>query len=260
MTDSVVQLFTIPVSNYGTAVKLGMAVKGIRHEVIPPPDGYGSSAYKKIIPMGTCPGLVCDGYVLSESAVILEYLEESYSQPTIPQRSLLFRNESLGLGSQEVAKRNASIRFVHRFHDLYLEPPLRALFPHMTPSERNPAVVEEKFALFYRRLGDLETARKAIYDQYLRDLSKDKGRDGELVSFGPYFFGSQPSFADCVIAPTLNMAEIMSLELTGDLPWCCSYCYIVNLLNTKQTIHEAESPFTLNVFHLLVSPCNATNI
>ena len=231
--DSIAQLYTIPVSNYGTAVKLGMSVKGVRYEEIPPPDGYGSPAYKKIVPMGTCPGFVRDGFVLSESSAILEYLEECYAQPTMPQQSLLFYKDGLGLGSEEVAKRNAAVRFVHRLHDLYLEPPLRALFPHMAPSVRDPALVTEKFALFYRRLADLESARKAIYDQCLQQLSLDQSMrsddmDQELMNIGPYFFGSQPTLADCVLAPTLQMAEVMSRELTGDPPWSCSYVLTLN--------------------------------
>lgn len=120
-------LYCNDISNYAAAVKIVLNYKHVDYKMVLPPDGYGSSAYKAIVPSGKIPAIVDSfsltesPFVLSESAVILEYLEETFPCP-----SLLFKSP----------QRNANSRYAVRVHDLYMEPALRSLFSHMRPSVR----------------------------------------------------------------------------------------------------------------------------
>lgn len=222
-------VYTVSVSNFGTAVRLGLTMKGLDFETIAPPGGYGSAEYKQIIPSGTSPGIIMrtqldtnassddEPFRLSESHTILEFIEEYC--PRLPVQSLLYHEQEWGV--QATARKNASVRFVHRLHDLYVEPPLRALFSHMDPKVRNNEFVQEKFELFYKRLQDLEIARAGAYKKYLQEANASPQHERSDVEqlpsqFGPFFFGSQCTFADCVLAPTFQMAEVMSRELLGE--------------------------------------------
>jgi glutathione S-transferase len=78
----------------------------------------------------------------------------------------------------------ARVRSFTRFHDLYLEPPLRTLFGQMNPKTRDANLVKEKAAEFASRLDELE---------------------GKLADSG-YAAGADFTLADCALAPTLFFA------------------------------------------------------
>jgi glutathione S-transferase len=115
--------YATPLSSYSAKVRIVLAVKGIAYDEQLPPGGYRSQAYRAIVPMARVPAL-CDGdWVLSESEVINEYLDETCpSPPMLPGD----------------ARARARIRFICRFHDLVLEPKVRALFAHVKPANRDP--------------------------------------------------------------------------------------------------------------------------
>jgi len=135
-------LYALDVSNYCSSVKIALLYKGLDHEIIAPPGGYGSQEYKRIIPMGTIPAIVVENNQISESQVILEYLDDKF-----PDTKRLFLKDP---------DANAKLRMIHRLHDLYLEPQIRALFKHMDPKVRDYDFVKEKFDLFNSRLVQLE--------------------------------------------------------------------------------------------------------
>ena len=108
--------YATPLSSYSAKVRIALCVKGVPFDERLPPNGYRSPEYRAIVPMGTLPAIAVDGWVLSESEVINEYLEERYPTP-----ALLPPDQAL----------RARVRFVSRFHDLYLEPCVRAVFPHV---------------------------------------------------------------------------------------------------------------------------------
>jgi len=174
---SSIVLYALDVSNYCSSVKIALLYKGLDHVIIPPPSGYGSAEYKRIIPMGTIPAIVYEEVPISESQVILEYLDDKF-----PDTKRLFLKDP---------EMNAMVRMVHRLHDLYLEPQIRALFKHMDPKVRDNDFVKEKFDLFNSRLIQLE------------NIVSDEG---------PYFLGDF-TVADCVLPPTLIMTEMMAKEL-----------------------------------------------
>jgi len=109
-------------SSYSAKVRIVLAVKGITFEEVAPPGGYRSAEYRAIVPMGTLPAIRIKDWVLSESEAINEYLEEQYPSPAMMPADLQLR---------------ARVRFLCRFHDLYLEPKVRALFAHVKPAGRD---------------------------------------------------------------------------------------------------------------------------
>ncbi|WP_419903051.1 glutathione S-transferase family protein [Kiloniella sp.] len=164
--------YTVAVSNYCAKVELVLALKGIEADHRSPPGGYGGDSYKAIVPTGTVPALVDDDLVLSESESINEYLEEQHPNPALLPRDL---------------KERASTRMLSRFHDLKVEPLIRALFKHMTPSQRQESVILEKHQELNLQLSMLD----------------------QIGRFAPYVAGDKISLADCGFAPTLLLAKMM---------------------------------------------------
>ena len=113
-------------SSYSAKVRLVLCVKGVDFEERAPAQGYRSAEYRALVPMGTLPAIQEGDWVLSESEAINEYLEERYPTPPMLPQDLQLR---------------AQARFLCRFHDLYLEPRVRALFAHVKPAQRNPQTV-----------------------------------------------------------------------------------------------------------------------
>jgi glutathione S-transferase len=135
--------------------------------------------------MGTIPALQVNAeLVLTESAVIIEWLDDSFVEMPL-------------MGATPDARADA--RFIQQFHDLHLEPQIRALFKHVGPTLRDRITMAEKAAAFMFRLRQLE------------GVCKCNGTDNAE----PYFLGgtfSTRAFqlaADCVLPATLQLAEKM---------------------------------------------------
>ena len=175
-------LYAVPVSNFCATVRLVLRLKGVAFDEMLPPDGYGSAAYKRIVPTGTVPGLVDDAVTLSESAVIVDYLDARYPEPPL-------------IPADAIAER-ARIRWLARLHDIRIEPPLRVLFPHMNPARRDEAVVDAEWRRLATRLGDLAAA----------------------TTPAPFLAGDRLTLADVVFPATLLLGERMAVELGRTLP------------------------------------------
>ena len=73
-------------SSYSAKVRVVLCVKGLDFEERAPAQGYRSPEYRALVPMGTLPAIQIEDWVLSESEVINEYLEERYPAPAmLPQ-------------------------------------------------------------------------------------------------------------------------------------------------------------------------------
>lgn len=108
------KLYSMPVSLYSAKVRLALAVKGLAVTEVEPPGGYRSEAYRRIVPQGTIPALDHDGFILSESDAIIEYLDDIAPEvPLLPSD----------------ARERARARALSRFVDMKVEPAARALFP-----------------------------------------------------------------------------------------------------------------------------------
>ncbi|MGP1357320.1 glutathione S-transferase family protein [Roseicyclus sp.] len=123
-------LYATPVSVYCCKVRVGLALKGLDWTELPPPGGYGSAEYREIVPQGTVPALVQEGFVLAESDAILEYLDEiGAGAPLLPG----------------TPRARARARALSRFVDTRLEPAARALFAFVggapVPGDRRDALL-----------------------------------------------------------------------------------------------------------------------
>lgn len=171
-----VTLYCTDVSIYSTSIKIALTFKRIPFTAVPPPDGYGSAAYKAIVPSGKVPALIHNDFAISESAVILEYLEENFNELSPP---LLYSRNT---------QKNALSRYACRIHDLYLEPAIRSLFPHVDLTKRDKTFIDSKLNVILEHLDELER----ICD-----------------SHGPFFCGEQMTFADCVLPGTMMLLDML---------------------------------------------------
>jgi len=158
-----VKLYNTNLSPYASRVRIAIYAKNLPVEIVAPPGGTGSVEYAQRNPTGKVPALDVDGQVIAESEVINEYLEDRFPTPSLRPADPLAR---------------ARMRTLSRFADLYLAPPLSALFGQMNPATRDTKLVAEKLAELSTRFDQLET----------------------LVVAGPYAAGSELSLADCSLA------------------------------------------------------------
>jgi glutathione S-transferase len=167
------KLYNMNLSNFATKSRIVIYEKGANIEIAPPPGaGMKSPEYLAINPLGKIPCLDADGLIIPESEVINEYLEEKFPNPRLLPAT---------------PEDRARVRLFTRFHDLYLEPPLRALFGHLNPKTRDDKVVTEKLTELQGRLDQLET----------------------MLAAEGYAAGADFTLADCALAPTIFFAVNM---------------------------------------------------
>jgi glutathione S-transferase len=176
------KLYNMNLSNFASKCRLAIYEKGAAVEIVPIPGGdLKSPAYLAIYPLGKTPALEVDGEVIGESDVINEYLEEKF-----PEKPLLPRSPEA----------RARVRFLCHFHDLYLEPPMRALFPQVSAPERDADLIAEKLAEIKERLDQLEA----------------------LLGDEAYAAGADFTLADCALVPTFFFASLL-LPMLGAVPF-----------------------------------------
>ena len=160
------KLYNLDLSNFASKTRIALYEKGVNFEKVNPPGGLGSADYKKVNPLGKVPALVLDnGQLIAESEIINEYLEDKY-----PEKPLLPKD----------AEGRARVRSFTRFHDLYLEPPLRAMFPKLFGQQLDDKFIQEKVTEVNSRLDQLEA-----------------------MIGSPYAAGSAFTLADAALAPTM---------------------------------------------------------
>jgi glutathione S-transferase len=162
------KLYNMNLSNFATKSRIVIFEKGLNIELSDIPGGNPkSSEYLKLNPLGKIPSLDADGTMILESEIINEYLEEKFPIPALLPKT---------------PEARAHVRLLTRLHDLYLDPPLRALFGHLNPKNRDEKVVNEKLSELQGRLDLLETM---------------------LASPGNFATGAEFTLADCALAPTM---------------------------------------------------------
>lgn len=133
-------IYSVPVAVYCAKLRIMMRYKSIPFEQLPPPGGYGSDEYRAIVPSGNLPAMIHDGFMLSDSEAIAEYLDEAFpNTPMLP----------------ETPKLRAKARELSRSHDTRLEPAVRALYPHVDYQTRDQEAVNRGGALISKHLSSL---------------------------------------------------------------------------------------------------------
>ena len=164
------KLYNMNLSNFATKCRIAIYDKGAPIEIVPVPNNDSKSPeYLKINPLGKVPAFDADGLMIAESEVINEYIEDKFPSPPLMPKS---------------PEGRAQVRGFTRFHDLYLEPPLRALFGQMNPKTRDDKVVNEKLSELNARLDQLE----------------------KMLAASGFAWGSDFTLADCALAPTIFFA------------------------------------------------------
>jgi glutathione S-transferase/maleylpyruvate isomerase len=120
-------IYSVPVASYCAKLRIVLRNKNIIFNELPPPGGYGSNEYRKIVPSGNLPAMINDDFMLSDSESIAEYLDEFF--PSIPMMP-------------NTIKLRAKAREFSRSHDTRLEPAVRKLYPEVEFSTRNIESVE----------------------------------------------------------------------------------------------------------------------
>ena len=173
-------LYELPVSSYSCKTRIILDHKGVDWVSVAPPDGYGSAAYRAIIPAGTIPAIDQDGFRLADSEAIAEYLDETVKAPAMLPPD---------------PKSRARAREISRFHDTRLEPLLRGCFAHVAPLARDPEIVSANLSLLEKRLGQLAL----------------------MITPSPLLFGAQLCLTDCGFVPSFALMKILSGVFDFDL-------------------------------------------
>jgi len=176
-----VKLYNANLSPWTTPCRIQIYAKGLPVEMVTPPGGTASEEFKRKNPLGKIPALEVDGAVIPESAVICEYLEDAFPERPLRPADPLAR---------------AKMRLLVRLHDLYLSPPLYALFSQLDLATRDPALVKEKLTELTLRLDQLE----------------------QLLVATPYAAGPSLTLADCVLAPYFFFATRVMPMVGGPSP------------------------------------------
>ena len=210
-------LYNADLSPYAARVRLALRWKGLNDTVTlaDPPGGLKSQAYLQINPTGKVPSLKLEsGFVLPESELIVEYLDETY-----PDRPL----------RPEDPERRAKARLIARLADLYVAPGLGPLFGQADPAARDEKKVEAGFSTMNAALSYLE--------HY-------------LDTDGLWAMGDDPSTADCALVPLfwfVNWAEGV-FKRAGALkafPKCAAlYAHAQTDVEAKAVIDEIAAAMT----------------
>jgi glutathione S-transferase len=167
------KLYNMNLSNFASKSRIAIYDKGLNIEMAAIPGGsLKSPEYLKVNPLAKTPALDADGTIIAESEIINEYLEDKFPNPPLLPKT---------------AEERAHVRAFTRFHDLYLEPPLRALFSQLNPKNRDEKIVNERLTEFNQRLDQLEA----------------------MLAPSGFAAGAEFTLADCALAPTMFFATNM---------------------------------------------------
>ncbi len=181
-----IKLYGYTVSNYFNMVKMALLEKGVEFEVI---DTRPSQEphYLSKSPMGKVPCLETEYGFLSESSVIMEYLEDVCPGPKF-------------MPSDEYHR--AKVRELIKGMELYIELPARTCFPEAFVGISVSDEVKE--------------SAKAVLENGFAALKRN-------ASFSPYLAGENMTYADMFFQYSIPVAgacakRIWGVDMTADLP------------------------------------------
>ena len=164
-------------SNYYNKVKLALMEKGVPFEEVLAWVGETDAAAS---PVGKVPYAMTEDGPLSESTILLEYLEERY-----PEHPLMPAN----------AYQAAKVRELVRYIELHLELTARNLYPE---------------AFFGGQVSDgLKAKLRPQLEKYIAGF-------GQLARFSPYVAGDSFTLADCAAAVHLPLVSSCTKIVYGE--------------------------------------------
>ena len=175
-------LYQLPYSHFSSKIKIILLEKQIAVDFPDIPGAAQSSdQYHAINPTGLVPCLVDGDFVLSESEVIAEYLNDHTPEPAM-----------LPVGVKERARS----RWLSRIHDLYIAPTLSAIFGLTLAESIDTEVAEEKLESLFKYL----------------DMVEDQ------INPSPYFFGEQFGISDASYCLSFWYALGLTAQLGSEVP------------------------------------------
>ena len=173
------KLHSWDVSPYSARIRMQIYAKGLTGIAIEQPSTYGTVKFYQDHPIGRIPFLEIDGEAIPESAVIAEYLEETYPEPSL-----------LGATPRE----NAHIRTLARIGDIYLMNNTFMLAGQLPVVAGQAPITAANEGIVALLRGQLASSTKA--------LDRMIGRDG-------YACLGRVTLADCALVPALFYLEIV---------------------------------------------------
>jgi glutathione S-transferase len=175
-------LYSEAASPYSAPVRVAIYAKDLPIAILPPPDGLKSARYHRINPMGTIPCLVRDdGFVLPESAAILDYLDDLFPR--------------LSLRPQD-AELRARMKLLQRIGELGVMMTIVDLLALAARGERDEQASGPRLTRLVRALASL--------DVFL---------DGH-----PFLRDGRLTLADCQLGPALaKVPAVVRAYRTGNL-------------------------------------------
>src|SRR5258708_35672755 len=160
------KLYSLALSPYAARVRGAIYAKDLAVDIVAPPDDWRTSPeYRKLNPLVRIPVLVLDdGTGIPESAVIVEYLEDAYREPTLRPRT----PEAL-----------ARVRLITQVAEFYV---MQAMMP-----------------LFF--LFDSKTRDDVAIDSQLGKLDQGLAHLNFMLHSGSYALGDRLTTADVWLAP-----------------------------------------------------------
>ncbi len=173
-------------SNYFNMVRMALAIKGAECEIVTVFPSQDQS-WLALSPMGKVPCLETEHGTMCETAVILEYLDETLPGPKLMPADAFER---------------AQVRQMMQFIKLYIELPARRLFPGVFFGGTNQTHTLEEV--------------KAVLEKGVCAVT-------QLAAFKPYFMGETWSAADCMAMYALDLAAAVATkeyqwDLLADIP------------------------------------------
>jgi glutathione S-transferase len=76
-------IYGADISPYMQRLTVQLDIKGLAYRVVPPPGGLHSDAFRAINPIGKIPVLQAGDFILPESEVICDYIEDRHPEPAL---------------------------------------------------------------------------------------------------------------------------------------------------------------------------------
>jgi len=175
-------LYAIAPSLYSAKTRIALRAKGISWEEQHPEGAYNNPEFQAQFPVSTLPAIDDNGFRLSDSEAINEYLNETQPYPNL---------------LPDGARARAKARMLSRFHDTRFEPNVRALFGHVKPANRDQNHVGVQVDLINQRLGQFSL----------------------LIERAPLLTGENLSLADCGFPITFAFLTIMMEPMGLNIIW-----------------------------------------